>query len=449
MASPRDVVIVEGVRTPFSKADTKLKSVHPAELGRAALKELLARTNLNPDVVDEVIVGNAGNPPDAVNISRVVALNAGIPQRTSAFTVHRNCASALESISSGFERIKSGTMDTVVAGGTESMSQMPLLFSREFTNIFGRLASARTTGQRLGALGSLLSADLKQVVELVTTGPMQRSPHKPVISLVEGLTDPFVGKNMGETAELLAREWQITREEQDKFALRSHQLAVAAQKAGRLGQEITPVFLPPKYSEVVGEDVGPRDGQSMEALAKLKPFFDKRTGTVTAGNACPVTDGAAMVLLMSREKAQSLGYKPIATIRSYAYAGLEPERMGLGPAYATPLALKRAGLSFKDLGLIEINEAFAAQVIACVRAMASDKFAQEKLDLPKAIGEVDMDRLNVNGGAIALGHPVGATGTRLIVTLMKEMQRRNVQFGLATLCIGGGQGGAMILEREG
>lgn len=447
-SSPRDVVIVEGVRTPFAKADTKLKGVHPADLGRTALKELLARTNLNPDIVDEVIVGNAGNPPDAVNISRVVALNAGIPQKTSAYTVHRNCASALESISSGYERIKSGTMECVVAGGTESMSQMPLLFSREFVKIFGRLGSAKTAGQRLSAIGALLKADLQQIVELATTGPMQKAPYKPVISILEGLTDPFVGKNMGETAEIIAKEFHISREEQDQFALRSHQKAAAAMKNGVFAKEIAPVFLPPKYTEVVSEDVGPRENQSLEALAKLKPFFDKKTGTVTAGNACPVTDGAAMVLLMSREKAQALGYKPIASIRSYAFAGLEPERMGLGPVYSTPVALKRAGLTMKDMGLIELNEAFAAQVIGCMRAAASDKFGQEKLGLSKALGEFNPDIVNVNGGAIALGHPVGATGTRLIVTLMKEMQRRNVQFGLATLCIGGGQGGSMILERE-
>lgn len=447
-ASPRDVVIVEGVRTPFAKADTKLKNVHAAELGRVALKELLARTNLDPELIEEVIVGNTGNPPDAINIGRVVALNAGIPQRTSAYTVHRNCASALESISSGYERIKSGTMDIVAAGGTENMSQMPVLFPREFISIFERLGKAKTTGQRLSALGSLLGADLKQVVELVTTGPMQKAPHKPVISLLEGLTDPFVGKNMGETAELLAKEWQISREDQDRFALRSQERAVAAQKAGRLAEEITPVFLPPKYSEVVTADAGPRENQSLEILAKLRPIFEKKTGNITAGNSCPVTDGAAMVLLMSREKAESLGYKPIASIRSYGFAGLEPERMGLGPAYASPLALKRAGLSLSDIGLIEINEAFAAQVIACMKAFDSDKFAQEKLGLSKAVGAIDPEKLNVNGGAIALGHPVGATGTRLVLTLMKEMRRRDVQFGLATLCIGGGQGGAMVLERE-
>lgn len=445
---PRDVVIVEGVRTPFAKADTKLKAVHPAELGRVALRELLAKTNLDPKIVDEVIVGNTGNPSDAVNIGRVVALNAGIPQKTSAHTVHRNCASALESISTGFDKIRAGMADVVAAGGTESMSQMPLIYSKEVTKAIAMLGSARGPAAQLGALAGLLGADLKSVMGLLTTSPMARAPYKPRISIVEGLTDPFVGKNMGETAELLAKEWLISRKEQDEFALRSHQLAVAAQKNGNLGSEITPVLLPPEYKEVVESDIGPRDGQSMEALGKLKPIFDRKNGTVTAGNACPITDGAAMVLLMSREKAQALGYKPIARILSYAFAGLEPERMGLGPVYATPIALKRAGLQLSDMDLIELNEAFAAQVLGCVRAFESDKFAKEKLDLPKAVGKVDMDKLNVNGGAIALGHPVGATGTRLIVTLMKQMQRSNKEFGLATLCIGGGQGGAMILQRE-
>ncbi len=447
--SPDDVVIVDGLRTPFAKTDTKLKTVHPAELGRIALKELIERTNLDVNVVDEVIIGNTGSPSDAVNISRVIALNAGIPQRVPAFTVHRNCASALESIADGYERIKSGTSECIIAGGTESMSQMPVMFPKEFTKIFGQLGSAKTTGQRLQAIGSLLKADLQQVVELVTTLPMQTAPHKPRIAILEGLTDPFVGKNMGETAEILAKEFHITREEQDQFALASHQKAVAAQKNGNLGKEITPVYLPPSFKEVVNEDVGPRESQSMEALRKLKPIFDRKNGSVTAGNACPITDGAAMLILMKRSRADALGYMPIAKIRGYAFAGLEPERMGLGPVYATPRALKRAGLTMKDIGLVELNEAFAAQVLSCVKAFSSDEFAQKKLDLPSKVGDIDPAIMNVNGGAIALGHPVGATGTRLVLTLMKEMQRRKVQFGLATLCIGGGQGGAMIIENEG
>ncbi|WP_415062443.1 thiolase family protein [Bdellovibrio sp.] len=447
MKSPRDVVLVDGVRTPFAKAGTKLKKVHPAELGKTALKQLIAQTNLDVNSVDEVIIGNTGNPADAVNISRVVALNAGIPLKTSAYTVHRNCASAMESISNGFEKIKSGTMEVVLAGGTESMSQMPTLQPKKFQEIYEKLFAAKGPKQALPLLWKLFKADLSQIKALLQ-GNM-KDDYFPQISVMLGLTDPFVGINMGQTAEILAKEWGLSREMQDRFALRSHQLASAAMKEGRMKQESTPVYLAPDFKEVVSEDIGPRDNQTMEALAKLKPFFDKATGSITAGNSCPITDGAAMVLLMSREKAESLGYKPLATVRSYGFAGLEPERMGLGPAYSSPLALKRAGLSMKDIGLVELNEAFAAQVMACQRALDSDKFAQEKLGLSAKVGEIRDEILNVNGGAIALGHPVGATGTRIVLTLAKEMKRRNVQFGLATLCIGGGQGGSMILENEG
>ncbi|MGE9744507.1 thiolase family protein [Bdellovibrio bacteriovorus] len=447
MKSPRDVVLVEGVRTPFAKAGTKLKKVHPAELGKVALKQVIAQTNLDVNLVDEVIIGNTGNPPDSVNISRVVALNAGIPLKTSAYTVHRNCASALESISNGYEKIKSGTMDVILAGGTENMSQMPTLPPKKFQEIYEKLFAAKGPKQALPLLWSLFKADVKQIKALLS-GNM-RDEYFPVISVMMGLTDPFVGINMGQTAEILAKEWGLSRETQDKFALRSHQLASKAMKEGRMREEIAPVYLAPEYKEVISEDIGPRDTQTMEALAKLKPFFDKATGSITAGNSCPITDGAAMVLMMSREKAEAFGYKPLATIRSYGFAGLEPERMGLGPVYSTPVALKRAGLSMKDIGLVELNEAFAAQVLSCQKAFDSDKFGQEKLGLSSKIGEIRDDILNVNGGAIALGHPVGATGTRIVLTLAKEMKRRNTQFGLATLCIGGGQGGSMILENEG
>jgi acetyl-CoA acyltransferase len=442
--NPRDVVIIEGVRTPFAKAGTKIKSLHPAELGKIALKELIAKANLDVNLVDEVIIGNTGNPVDAVNIARVVALSAGIPQKTSAYTVHRNCASAMESISNGFEKIKSGTMDVVIAGGTENMSQMPTLLPSKMQALFDKLFAAKGPKQALPLLWQLFKADMKQLRALLQGN--YRDEYFPVIAVMQGLTDPFVGINMGQTAEILAKEWGLDRETQDKFALRSHLLASKAKE--KMKAETTSVYLAPDYKEVISEDIGPRETQTLEALAKLKPFFDKQTGTITAGNSCPITDGAAMMLLMSREKAESLGYKPQAKIVSYGFAGLEPERMGLGPAYATPLALKRAKLSLKDIGLVELNEAFSAQVLSCVRAWDSDKFAQDKLGLSQKVGEFNMDHLNVNGGAIALGHPVGATGTRLVLTLMKEMQRRDVQYGLATLCIGGGQGGAMILEKE-
>lgn len=442
--NPRDVVIVEGVRTPFAKAGTKLKSIHPAELGKLALKELIAKSNLDVNSVDEVIIGNTGNPVDAVNIARVVALGAGVPQKVSAYTVHRNCASAMESLSNGFEKIKSGTMDVVLAGGTENMSQMPTLLPSRIQALFDKLFLAKGPKQALPLLWQLFKADMKQIRALLQGN--FRDEYFPVISVMQGLTDPFVGINMGQTAEILAKEWGLSRQTQDEFALRSHKLASAAKD--KLKEEMTSIYLSPDYKEVISEDIGPRDTQTMEALAKLKPFFDKQTGTITAGNSCPITDGAAMMLLMSREKAEAMGHKPLAKIVSYGFAGLEPERMGLGPAYSTPLALKRAGLSLKDIGLVELNEAFSAQVLSCVKALGSDKFAQEKLGLSQKVGDIDMDKLNVNGGAIAMGHPVGATGTRLVLTLMKEMRRRDIQFGLATLCIGGGQGGSMILEKE-
>ena len=444
--NPRDVVIVEGVRTPFAKSGTKLKTVHAAQLGQVALKELIAKTNLNVDLVDEVIMGNTGSPSDAVNISRVIALNSGIPLKTSAVTVHRNCASALESITTGYERIKSGTMDMVIAGGAENMSQMPLIMPASISSIIERLGSAKTAGARVSALWDWFKADLKQIKEMVTTPPLVKTKYKPIISLAEGLTDPFVGMNMGMTAEVIAKEFGIGRKEQDEYALKSHQKAVAAK--ARLAEEMTPVYLAPDFKEVVTEDIGPRETQTIEALTKLKPFFDKTTGSITAGNSCPITDGAAVLLMMTREKAEALGYKPLVRIRGYAFAGLEPERMGMGPAYSTPIALKRAGLEMKNIGLVELNEAFAAQVMANQKAFDSDEFGK-KIGLSGKIGELRTDILNVNGGAIALGHPVGATGTRIVLTLMKEMKRRNTEFGLATLCIGGGQGGSIIIENEG
>lgn len=444
--SDRDVVIVEGLRTPFAKSGTKLAKVHPAELGRVALHELLERTDLDVNLIDEVIIGNTGNPADSVNISRVVALGAGLPQKTSAYTVHRNCASAMESISNGYEKIKSGTMDVVVAGGTENMSQLPILMPQKFQDLYGQLFTAKNPKQALPLLGKLFKMNLKQIKALATAD--QRSEYFPIISVMQGLTDPFVGINMGQTAEILAKEWGLSREMQDEFALRSHQKAAQAIQAGRLQEEIVAFPLAPKFAETLTADIGPRENQTIEALQKLKPFFDKRTGTITAGNSCPVTDGAAMLLLMSRARAKELGYKPLAKIRGYAFAGLEPERMGLGPVYASPVALKRAGLTMKDMGLVELNEAFAAQVMACQKAADSEQFGRDKLGLPGKLGEIPDEKINVNGGAIAFGHPVGATGTRIVVTLAKEMKRRGTQFGLATLCIGGGQGGAMVLENE-
>jgi len=422
----RDVVVVDGVRTPYAKAGTELKDVPAAELGRIAVTELLARTDFDPAALDEVIFGNIAQPPDAVNVSRVVALKAGVPERVPAFTVNRLCGSGLESIAEASYRIAAGDAEAIVAGGVESMSRIPLLYSYDSQEVFTEVFTAKDLGGRLAAASKF------------------RPRHfKPEIGLQMGLTDAVCGLNMGETAEVLAREHKITREEQDAFALRSHQRVTLAR--AKLAEEIVPVPVPPRFDALATKDNGVRENQSLEALAKLKPYFDRRFGTVTAGNSSQITDGGAAVLVMSAGAAKSRGYKPLGRIRGIAFCALEPERMGLGPAVATPLALKRAGLSWQDIGLVEINEAFAAQVLACGRVFPSQAW-HAKYGTAGPIGEIDWERTNVNGGAIALGHPVGSSANRLVLTLLKEMRRRGTQFGLATMCIGGGQGGAAVVE---
>ena len=424
------VVITHGLRSVYAKFGTALRNVSAVELGRQVITELIERADIDPQRVDEVIVGCAGNPVDAANIARVLALKTNLPRTVPAVTVQRNCGSGLEAITSAAERIRSGRARAVIAAGVESMSHYPLFFSAATQAKFEALAQARTVGARLGALSRFRPRDFS-----------------PEIALEAGLTDPVCGLNMGETAEVLAREFQISRDIQDEFALRSHQLVTAAEEAGRFAAERIPIFLPPGYDQMVDADSGPRSGQSMEALGKLMPVFDRRHGTVTAGNSCMVSDGGAAVLVMEEGMAQELGYEPLGRVAGYAWAGCLPRRMGLGPCYATPPALAEAGLKLADLDLIELNEAFAAQVLACELCFRSSAFAREELGRNHAVGEIDRDRLNVNGGAIALGHPVGSSGTRLVVTLLHELARRSVRWGLATLCVGGGQGGAMVLER--
>jgi acetyl-CoA acetyltransferase family protein len=423
----RDVVVVDGLRTPYSKAGTELKGLGAADLGRVVIAELLARTGFEPGDLDEVIVGNIAQPPDAVNVARVAALRAGVPDRVPAFTVNRLCGSGLQSIVDAHHMIAAGQAEAIVAGGVESMSNIPLLFSRESQEVFGGIYSARDLGGRVAAASRL------------------RPRHfKPEIGLAMGLTDAVCGLNMGETAEVLAKEHGITREEQDAFALRSHQRVTLAR--AKLAEEIVPVPIPPKFQDAATKDNGVRENQTMEALAKLKPYFDRRFGTVTAGNSSQITDGGAAVLLMSASAARSRGYAPLGKIRGFAFCALEPERMGLGPAVAVPLALKRAGVAWKDVGLVEINEAFAAQVLACARVFPSASW-HAKYATGGPIGEIDWERTNVNGGAIALGHPVGSSANRLVTTLLKEMKRRGTPIGVATMCIGGGQGGAVVLEQ--
>ncbi len=404
--------------------------VKPHELMRIALKESLERAEVRPEEVDEVIVGNVAQPAEAMNIARVAALLAGIPEHVPAFTVNRNCGSSLQAIVDGALRIRAGRAQVILVGGTESMSRIPLLFSEEAKAAFFRLFRARSLSARVKAMAAF------------------RARHfRPTVALEVGLTDATCGLNMGQTAENVGRQFGITREEQDRFALESHRRAAAAAREGRLGEEIVAVPLAPRYRKMVERDEGLRENQTLEALAKLRPYFDRRHGTVTVGNACPVTDGAAALVLVAAGWARERGMTTLGRIRSEAFAGLDPTRMGLGPVFATAKALDSAGVGLAEIGLVELNEAFAAQVLGCLAAFESSVFAREELDREKALGSIDPAALNVNGGAIALGHPVGATGARLVLTLLLEMARRGVELGLATLCIGGGQGGAMILER--
>jgi acetyl-CoA C-acetyltransferase/acetyl-CoA acyltransferase len=428
-ASAARAAIVAGARTPFARMGGPLRDVHAADLARVAFQETLYRAPWPGDRLDEILLGNVVMPADAANLARVSALWAGLPPRVPAMTVQRNCASGMEAIAEAAARIRAGRGRAVLAGGAESMSRIPLLFPAESGEAFSQLRRARSLGQKAAAVATL------------------RPRHfRPVAALECGLTDPTCGLNMGATAEILAHEFGITRRQQDEFALRSHERAAAAIAAGRFSQEIVPVYTGDRF-EAVTADVGPRASQTLDALAKLKPVFDRRDGTVTVGNACQVTDGAAAVLVMDADLARAEGLEPLGYVRGYAYAGLDAARMGLGPVLAIAELLATAGLTLPDVPLFEINEAFAAQVLACLRAMSSPSFAREHL-LGAPLGDIDPDRLNVNGGAIALGHPVGATGARLVLTALLEMRRRGADLAVAALCVGGGQGAAMLLERR-
>jgi acetyl-CoA acetyltransferase family protein len=422
----REVVIVEGLRTPYAKAGTLLKDVPAQELARIVIVELLARTGVEPEDVDHVVFGNIAEPSDAVNVARVASLLAGLPSRVPAYTVNRLCGSGLQAIADGADRIAAGEAETVVAGGVESMSNIPFLYSKESREIFTEVFTARELPKRVAAVARF------------------RPKHfKPEIGLQQGLTDAVCGLNMGETAEVLAKEHGITRQEQDEFALRSHRRVVLAR--AKLSEEIVPVPVPPRYERMAVQDNGVREDQTLEALSRLRPYFDRKFGTVTAGNSSQITDGGAATLLMSASAARARGLQPLGRIRGIAFAGLEPERMGLGPAVATPMALKRAGVEWKDIGLVEINEAFAAQCLAVAKVFPSAAW-HARYGTEGPIGELDWEKTNVNGGAIALGHPVGSSANRLTTTLLREMRRRSTPLGLATMCIGGGQGGAIVVE---
>ena len=394
----REAVIVEGLRSPQGVFGGALKNFTSQQLGEIVVRELLKRTNLKPAEVEEVIVGCVGQASDAPNLARVIALRAGIPHAVLAYTVQRNCASGLQAIVNACQNIACAERDVQIAGGAECMSAAPYV-SRDLR-----------WGKRL------------RHSEMVDT-------------IWEGLTDPICGQIMGQTAENLVQEFSLSRAEQDRFAVLSHQRAYRATREGRFKEELVPVLIPKRamgrelHSEPFTQDEGINPGLNEQLLSQYPPVF-KEQGSVTSGNSCFNADGAAMVLIMTQDQAKARGYTVLARVRSYAFAALEPERMGLGPTLAVPLALKKAGLSLKDVQLIEINEAFAATYLACERALNFSR-----------------DIANVNGGAIALGHPVGATGTRIVVTLLHEMKRRNLSIGVATACVGGGQGAAIVFEK--
>jgi acetyl-CoA C-acetyltransferase/acetyl-CoA acyltransferase len=403
------LVIVDGLRTPFCKAGTDLATFSADDLGRIAVDALLTRTGLDPALIDEVIFGCVAQPAEAANIARVIALRAGIPDSVPAATVHRNCASGFEAFTTAYERLAAGRGTIFVVGGTESMSRVPMLFQNATAQKFATIAKAKTATQKVAAMTAFRVSDFE-----------------PRAALKLGLTDPVCGLNMGETADLLAREDGITREQQDAFALQSHQRALAAES--RLAEEICPVYM---GSRPIARDNGPRPDSSMAALAGLKPIFEKY-GSVTAGNSSQITDGAVALLVMAESRAKELGFKPLGVLTAYAYTGVDPAHMGLGPVAAIEKVAKTSKLTPADADIIEINEAFAAQVLGV---------------LSRVKPAIPQEKLNVNGGAIALGHPVGATGARLVLTSLKELARRNGQRALVSLCVGGGQGGAIWLER--
>jgi len=423
----RRVAIVEGCRTPFARSGTAFKDISAVELGKVAVRELIARSEVDVREIDHVIYGTVIQSVREPNIAREVTLGSGIPASVPSFTVGRACASANQAITSGAEQIALGLADIVVAGGAESLTDVPILFSPEMRNALVRASKARSLGERIQAFRAIR--------------PKHLAPITPAIA------EPTTGLTMGESAEKMAKENGITREAQDRWALRSHQLAWAATEDGRLTREIAPAYAAAKGGEVLTHDNGIRPDTSLEKLASLKPVFDRKFGTVTAGNASPLTDGASAVLLMSEERAKALGYQPLGYIRSYAYAALDPDDQLLqGPVYAAPVALDRAGLSMKDIDLLDIHEAFAAQVLSNLQWFDSDRIARERLGRDKAIGIPPEDQINVMGGSIAIGHPFGATGGRITVSLLHELRRRGKQFGMISVCAAGAMGFVMIVE---
>ena len=421
------MAIVAGVRTPFARSGTVFGDVPAVALARHAAKELLYRAEIDGREIDQVIFGQVVTSVLAPNVAREVSLLPQLPASVPAYSLNRACASGAQAVQNAATEIMHGHADVVIAGGVESLSDIPILHSKRFSRILVEASKAKSLGQRLAAFSRARPRDL--------------------IPVSPAIAEPSTGETMGQSAEKMAKENGISREDQDRVALQSHVRAAAATADGRLTAEIVPWLGGKDLDQITTTDNGIRSDTSLEALAKLKPVFDRRYGSVTAGNASPLTDGAAAVLLMAEEKAEALGYEPLAFVRSWAVAAVDPGwQLLMGPAFAVPKALERAGIAWSDLGLVEIHEAFAAQVLSNVQAWGSRAWA-DRLGLAAPVGEVDWNRTNVMGGSIAIGHPFGATGARIITSLANEMKRRDVQFGLLSICAQGGMGYAMVLER--
>ncbi len=421
------VAIVDGLRTPFAKQGTAYAKMSALDLGATVVRELLERSALPADEVERVVYGQVVPSLTGPNIAREIVLDTGMRRDIDAFSVSRACATSYQSAIDIAQGIWSGDIDCGVAGGADSASDVPIAVSRPLAEALIKLNKARTLADRVKAFKDIKPRDL--------------------IPVPPALKERSTGMTMGESAEKMARENGISRGAQDEFAHRSHSLAAKAWEDGRFAEEVMAVHVPPKYDETIAEDNTVRRDSQMEGYTKLRPVFDKRYGTITAGNSSPLTDGASALLMMSEDKAKALGYQPLGYIRSYAFAALDPAgQMLMGPAYATPIALERAGVELSDMSLVDLHEAFAAQVLSVTQAFESTSFAETELGRSKPIGTVEWDKFNVSGGSIAIGHPFAATGARQLTQVLRELKRRGGGLGLCSACAAGGLGAALILE---
>ncbi len=425
-SSDQRVAIVAGLRTPFARQSSAYAKMSALDLGTACVAELMARSGLDAKLVDQVVYGQVLPSIDAPNIAREIVLGSGMDRSTEAYSVSRACATSFQSTANIAEAIVAGTVEIGIAGGADSSTDVPIRVGKRLADALVALSKARTMGDRLGILKKLKPSDITLVPPAIREFSTQMT--------------------MGESAEQMAKDHSISRQAQDELAHRSHTLAAAAWADGRLDDEVMTMWVPP-YDEPYSRDNLVREGSELEKYAKLKPAFDRQHGTITAGNSSPLTDGASAVLLMREDRAKELGYEPLGYLRSYAFTALDPRRdLLMGPSYASPLALDRAGVTLDDMALIDMHEAFAAQVLCNVQAFASKSFARDELNRSRPVGDIDMDRFNVLGGSIAYGHPFAATGTRMITQTLRELKRRGGGLALTTACAAGGLGAAMVLE---